>query len=474
MPSHVEASDMMRIFAPLAALMVIAHPARGQTSTSATSALDIEAFDERLLEGQAEVGDVESKPGALFVEAIEIIGNDKTSDQVILRRILLEVGDLVDDDKIEESRLRLLGTGFFTSVDFSLRRGSKRGRALLVVEVAERNTILVDELYLGFSPVAPIFGGVGVAESNFLGRGVTTAGGFVVGKDRRSFGLRFFVPDLSNTPLQLSGSAIFLQGAEVLDQANPKGDQLHYQRLGGTLGVGIGVGPSQRVSLTYRLESVAADRLPNLEPRVLRGAPSIQFDDSILSTLSLTYERDTRDDPFVAGQGHRIALGVELSTSLIGSSYEFSKYTAEYQHAFTLFGSHSLVISAFGGLIQGGAPFFSQFFISDYAFFAIGRDSLPRNAELNFSESNDYDDLIISAGLTYNVPIQSGGSLLVRTYVYGGARVSATASLDEIQEDPKGRGAGGEIPVSFDLGLKFDTFVGNFTLSLAYIVDLVI
>ena len=30
---------------------------------------------------------------------------------------------------------------------------------------------------------------------------------------------------------------------------------------------------------------------------------------------------------------------------------------------------------------------------------------LPRNAQLNFSESNDYDDLIASAGAVYGVPV---------------------------------------------------------------------
>jgi outer membrane protein insertion porin family len=433
-----------------------------QVPTTTTATVAAESFDDDF-----------GRP-AMFVEAIEIIGNDKTIDSVILRRIQLAVGDLVVDEKIEESRLRLLATGFFKSVEFSLRRGSRRGRVLLVVEVVERNTILVDEIYLGFSAVAPVFGGFGVVENNLFGRGVHAGAGFVVGRERRSLELRFFVPDLSNTPLQLSGSAILLNGAELLDQSNPDGELLKYKRYGGTLGVGIGVAPAQRVSLTYRLESVSADRLPNLDPAILRQAPSIQFDDSVLSTLSLTYERDTRDEAFVPTQGHRVALGVELGTSLIGSSYEFSKYTAEYQHAFLLFGQHSLIVSAFGGLVQGHAPFFDQFFISDYAFFAFGRDSLPRNNELNFSESNDYDDLIINANVSYHIPLQSGGSLLIRTFFYGGVAVTATASLDELQEDPSGRGTGGKIPVSFDAGVEFDTFVGNFTLSVAYIVDLVL
>src|SRR5687768_14167887 len=105
------------------------------TTTAAIGADD--AFD-ALLEGQPPPArnDEFGRP-AMFIEAIEIVGNDKTVDDVILNRILLEVGDLVDDEKVEESRLRLLSTGFFKSVEFSLRRGSQRGRVLLVVEVVE-------------------------------------------------------------------------------------------------------------------------------------------------------------------------------------------------------------------------------------------------------------------------------------------------------------------------------------------------
>ncbi len=425
-----------------------------------------ETFDDRALSSSA-----------LFIEAIEIIGNTKTSQRFIKQRIQVSVGEVLNDAKVDESRLRLLSTGYFKRVEFSLRRGSQRGKVLLVVEIEERNTILIDEIFLGFSTVTPVFGGLGVVERNFLGQGVSVGGNFVIGKQRRAGSLRFFVPTLANTPLQLSGSAIFLQGAEVLNELDPSGPQLEYERFGGSLGLGFSAGPAQRVTLTYRLESVTADRLPNLEPAVLRGAPSIQFDDSVLSTLSLTYERDTRDDPFVPTQGHRIALDVEIGTSLIGSSYEFSKYTAAYSQAFGLFstslGKHSLVLDVIGGLIQGQAPFFNQYFISDHAYFAFGRDSLPRNAQLNFSESSDYDDLLISATATYSIPVYNGGNWLYSTYIYGGLNISATASLDELQEDPNGRGTGGNIPLSFDAGLKFDTLIGNFRLSLSYMLDLV-
>lgn len=411
---------------------------------------------------------------ALFIEGIEIVGNHKTARITIVDHLQVAVGDLVDEDAIEVSRLRLLGTGFFKAVEFSLRRGSQRGRVLLVVEVEERNTILIDEVFLGFSKVSPFFAGFGLAETNFMGRGVTVGGDLVLGENRLAFELRMFAPSLADTALQLSASARFIQGRELVSSDDPQGAELAYERTGGTIGLGFGVGAAQRVSLIYRLESVRTDRLPNLEPFVLRRAPSsIVFDDSVVSSLTAAYERDTRDDPFLATQGHRVALAVELGTALIGSTYEFSKYTVEAQYAFHAFSRHSLTVGAVGGLVQGPAPFFDRFFVADHASIPFGRNGLPRAVGVNFSEANDYDDLLASVNLMYAIPLFQANNPLFRLYLYGAVDVTVTASLDEFQEDPEGRGIGGFFPASVDLGLKIDTWIGNFTLSLAYFGNLV-
>jgi len=418
--------------------------------------------------------DEASRPPTPIVEAIEIRGNERTDRGVIRRRILLNRGDLLDDRRLEESRLKLLGTGFFSSVEFRLERGTRRGLVLLIVEVEERNTLVVDQFYLGTSQVSPIFAGGGVAETNFLGRGVTVGGRFAIGDERQAVELRSFVPYLAETPLQLSASALVIRGSELLNSADPAGLQLTYERFGGRVGLGFGVGPAQRISLVYRLETINTDRLPNLEPRTLRAAPSILFDDSILSSVSLQYEQDNRNDPFVPTSGWNLTLSFEVGSQLLGSDYEFSKYFGQGLVAFEPAPGHSLVLRAVGGLIQGQTPFFNQFFIGDFTYFAAERDSLPRAVELNFSEHNDYDDLLIGAGAEYAIPLFRGGDFLYRLYLYTGAEAVATASLDEVQEDPRGRGTGGYLPLSFDVGLKMDTYIGSFTLSLAYILELAI
>src|SRR5439155_24737930 len=92
----------------------------------------------------------------------------------------------VDDPEIELTRYRLLGTGFFKTVQLSLRRGSKRGSAVLVVEVVERNTFIVQNLWIGIAADEDTAGnskpqsayvGVQAAETNLAGTGITLGAG---------------------------------------------------------------------------------------------------------------------------------------------------------------------------------------------------------------------------------------------------------------------------------------------------------
>jgi outer membrane protein insertion porin family len=403
----------------------------------------------------------------LVVEAIELVGHERTDAAVILGRVSVEIGAPLDDDALEASRLRLLGTGYFGSVDLRLERGSRRGRVLLVVEVTERNTLILDHLFLGRSDAVPFFGGLGVEDRNFLGRGVAVGGGFVAARDRRALTLRTFVPDLSDTPLQLSGSLVHVEGVEQLDPGDPATGVLRYRRTGGTVGLGLAAGPSRRVSLVYRLEALDARGLEG--PARPERAPSIRPDDSVLSTLTAGFELDTRDDPFLPAQGTRIAVAAEVGTSLLGSSYEFSKYTAELEHALNPAADHTLTLRLLGGMLQGESPFFNQFFAGDWAYATLGRRVLPRPLQLNVSTTNDHDDLLAFAALEYTIPVLATEGPLHRAHLYFGVDVGATASLGEVQQDRDGRGAGTRFPLSLDAGLKLDTALGPFTLSLAYL-----
>jgi hypothetical protein len=115
------------------------------------------------------------------IERIEVRGNHKTRTELILREVALSPGDTVaaDDARVERARLRLLALGYFLDARLSMIKGERRGGAVLVIEVEERGTIILNAVYLGTSEATNLWGGLDVSERNLLGRGLTLGAGFV-------------------------------------------------------------------------------------------------------------------------------------------------------------------------------------------------------------------------------------------------------------------------------------------------------
>ncbi len=442
---------------------------------------------------EAEEGGVDAEPAATRVglenpfkpryllESIEVRGNRKTNGELILSYVQLKPGESLDEGKVEISRIRLLALGYFKDVHMSLEKGSERGRVKLIVEVDERNTIIIDDLFFGFTDTNPFWGGLGVSDINFLGRGLVLSGAFVASEYQQGYRLGAFWPSVFNTKLQAGVDALVSLGEEraLAGQVQDcdRDQKLKYLRAGGVLSLGMRVDRIHRINFELHGE--------HIEDKSERGdwCDTNPFDgylrtgQSTFWSLTFRFERDTRDDFFLPTRGMHLVISVELASKIFfGSDYEFSKYMIKYEHSFPAFLDHAFRFSILGGLIQDvgeqGSPFFKRFFVGDYAFFQVEKDSLPRNLELNFSEVVDYGDLMASISAEYDVPVWSRGKFFYRGYVYAAANFSyvTKAAFLASEEEWTGRT---KRPVSMDVGMKVDTPIGLFTLSLGYVFDLV-
>lgn len=82
----------------------------------------------------------QSQPPArtLTIEDIEIVGNTKTNKNVIYRYLTIRPGDAITPELIEANSRRLTQTNFFKDVEFYTRRGSEKGKIVVIIEVKER------------------------------------------------------------------------------------------------------------------------------------------------------------------------------------------------------------------------------------------------------------------------------------------------------------------------------------------------
>jgi len=439
--------------------------------------------------GAAEPEGGEAAPTYL-IEAIHIRGNSKTKDSVIIKALQVSAGERlsVDDIRFELSRFRVLSLGYFSEVRMRLEKGSRRGQVILVVHVSERGTIILTEVFFGSSEATSAWGGLGVAERNFLGYGINVDGAFVLGADpevqsgavQQAYRLRVSTRQLGSGALSVNAGFLYLEGSEFFRQSGTESSSdpddfysLRYRRVGGTLGVGFDIARFTRMYVEYRGERIDSN-VPVTATET--GAPidfGIRDGTSVLSTIMLGLERDTRSDPVLPQRGGLLSVSALFSTGVVGSTYDFVKLSASYEHFFPVSWGHIIALQSAGGMLFGQAPFFEKFFIGDF------NDLVPsRVLGLNFStlpsrdifgtsiDSKRYEEIALRLGVEYIIPWFRGGK-----YAYGGdfffnVGLIALTSRDELRVRDRSLAESIPVDMTIDAGLRLDTFIGIFRFSI--------
>lgn len=419
---------------------------------------------------------------AYVVERVAFAGLDHVREWAARRHVVVQEGQILDEQKVLVSRLRLLQLGWFSRVDTRVEKGTARGQVVVVFDVAERNTLVVTDLVAGSTEAQPFYGGLGLSQQNLLGQGLTAGGAFAWGGrpegragDPARFALRgnFFAPDVGVAGQRFAGgaSALWLRGEELTCPEETCADyrgrlrdapRLRWERAGGEVTFGVRPGPFERIAFGWRGERLEATLDPGAGPA--GPAPYLLPGRSTLSALVASWEWDDRDDLFFPTGGLYTLAQLTFGSALVGSDYEYSRYVLQAESGFGLMG-RPLRLQGFVGAVQGNAPFFERFYAADLSYFAVG-PALGRALELNFSTDSRYDAFAAMGGLEYAVPLWSRGRFFQRAYLALGARaVWSTAR-------PGGRRTGFSAwPVSVDAALRLDTPIGTFNASLGAALD---
>lgn len=106
----------------------------------------------------------------IFVERIDIEGNQTTLDRVIRRQFDVVEGDPFNPREIRESAERIRALGYFSVAEVNAREGTQPDRVIVDVDVEEQSTGNLS-LGLSFSLDDGVGAAFGINERNFLGRG---------------------------------------------------------------------------------------------------------------------------------------------------------------------------------------------------------------------------------------------------------------------------------------------------------------
>ncbi|HYP74380.1 MAG TPA: BamA/TamA family outer membrane protein [Polyangiaceae bacterium] len=443
------------------------------------------------------------------LEGLEVRGNARTRAQVVLRYVPFKRGDVfdVDDPEVELSRYRLLGTGFFRDVQFSLRKGSTRGFVVLVIDVVERNTIVINDVRMGISADADTHGNkrpltayaaIDVAETNLLGTGITLGSAVAVAEDQLALRVRFLDPAFLGSSWMTSGTLLyndardFFGNAQVLKE-DPEGNDgsqsavVNYKRFGGSLGVGRDLSISTQLWLNYRLETLDASY--PLEASHLRGFQTepIDFDiirgRSILSTLRATLEHDTRDHPFLPTRGWHASVTAEVGLLPMGSDYDYQRAEVAASRWWRLpWNEHVLRLEMFAGAISGNAPFFEQYCVGDFSDFLPSRIlgvNFDRRPAPNFLGTDivevRYGQYAFKLAGEYRVPLFRGHRSIYGIDFFASAGIYGVAGKRDITSPPVGYSGWSQFPVDLtgNFGFRMDTSAGGFVFAFSNVLGFI-
>lgn len=126
------------------------------------------------------------------IENIIIRGNEKTHDEVILREIPLQEGDIFSSGRIQDAYRNLMNLQYFSAVTPEPVYGSAEGLMDLVINVEEQSTADI-QFGLSFSgnPDFPVTAWVNLSDRNFLGRGQTLGGELNLSPVQQSLSFNF-------------------------------------------------------------------------------------------------------------------------------------------------------------------------------------------------------------------------------------------------------------------------------------------
>jgi outer membrane protein insertion porin family len=443
------------------------------------------------------------------IESIEIRGNTRTRARVILRYLPFSPGDILDVNSTEVTlaRYRLLGTGYFRDVQFSLRKGTTRGQVVLVVDVTERNTVVLNGFWLGVSADAdadgeprPLtaFGGADVSENNLAGTGITLGGAVGLAKDQYALRLRVLDPSFLGTSWMLGGTLLYNHAVDFFGTKGVLWDSpdettlanyavVRYNRFGGMLGMGRDLSVSSQFWLHYRLETISA-HLPLLASQQRGGETEpIDFDiirgRSILSTLRANFQIDTRDHPFLPTEGWFVATCGEVGLLPLGGDYDYQRFDVAASRWWKIPSlSHVFRLQMFAGAMSGNVPFFEQYYVGDFSDFLPARvlglnfDRRPPPNLLDTSiEYVRYGHYAMELAGEYRIPVYRGTRSVYGIDFFARGGIYGVAHPRDITEPVDGYSGLSRIPVDLtaNLGFRLDTSAGGVVFSFSNVLGFV-
>lgn len=243
----------------------------------------------------------------VYIDRIDIVGNNRTLDSVIRRELLVSEGDAYNRVYVDRSKNQIRGLGYFKEVEIEEVPGSAPDRTGLRVKVEEQPT---GELSFsaGYSSVDQLIIDLGVSERNFRGRGQNLRARVSVGSLRQQVDFSFTEPRFLGRDL-LAGVDLYTYRYDFSQQT-----AFDTSSTGMNLRLGFPLTQNASMGLRYILRNDSVDVSDSLcDNGSVSTSLCAQRGDRITSSLGYTVRLDRRNDLLRPTRGFYVELSQDLA-----------------------------------------------------------------------------------------------------------------------------------------------------------------
>lgn len=276
----------------------------------------------------------------VYVERINIFGNQRTIDEVIRREFKVAEGDAYSSSKLKRTEQRLNNLGFFEKVNIERKPGTTPDKTQLDVEVQEKSTGEIT-FGAGFSTADGPIADFGVKEKNFLGHGQELRVRAQVGGKRQQYDFGYTEPYFLDRELE-AGFDLFKTVQNYQDNSS-----FDRESTGGTLKLGYSLSEHLKQQLHYTLEK---SRISNVDAAASTYIRQQEGEDTV-SMIGQTFTYDERDNKFNPTAGYSWRINQDLAG--LGGDDRFLRHEISGEYYYPLAKKWTLMTHGSAGNIFG-------------------------------------------------------------------------------------------------------------------------
>ncbi|MDT8375822.1 MAG: outer membrane protein assembly factor BamA [Mariprofundaceae bacterium] len=279
----------------------------------------------------------------VYIERIQISGNEKTEDRVVRRELRQFEGARYSATNVKLSKDRLNRSKLYRDLRVNLEKGEADDQVQMNVNVEEDKTGSFS-VGAGYSQLEKVTFAATLEERNFLGKGYTTKVGADVGSATQNFNVSLADPYFLDSDVGASLN-LFKTQTKLGDIVDYKQDS-----MGGGVNFALPLSEHLTYSIGYQYNRTELTDIPVDASLILRAQEGLQTTGEVRQSLNW----DTRDRAIAPSEGHQESLGVNIAG--LGGSNKFAELAASTQSYFSLGKGFILSPALSASYIKGFAP----------------------------------------------------------------------------------------------------------------------